>query len=87
METILRLKVSAGKKKFRAVLNKEDEVLLVCTKNKAQDGKANLEIVKELTSLLKTNVEIVSGFKSKNKLVKVSLGKDALEKLTRTNSE
>ena len=85
METILRLKVSAGKKKFRAVLNKEDEVLLVYTKNKAQDGKANLEIVKELSRILKTKIEIVSGFKSKNKIAHFECEKEKVLKTFNTN--
>ena len=85
METILRLRVSAGKKIFRAVWNKKDEVLLVHTKNKAQDGKANLEIVKELSGILKTKVEIVSGFKSKNKKMRIECDKEKALEILNTN--
>jgi len=85
VETILRLKVSAGKKMFRAVWNNEDEVLLVYTKNKAQDGKANLEIVKELSRILKTKIEIVSGFKSKNKIAHLECEKEKVLKTFNTN--
>jgi len=85
LETILRLKVSAGKKHFRAVWNEKDEVLLVETKNKAQNGKANLEILKEMKRLLKTKVEIVSGFKSKEKLLKLNLSKQEALNAINTN--
>ena len=83
VETKLRLKVLAGKGKFLVKWNNDEDFLLVETKNKAKDGKANLEIVKELSRLFKADVEIVSGFKSKQKLLKLNLSKqEALNKLS-----
>lgn len=75
----------AGKKKFRAIWNKEDEVLLVQTKNKAQDGKANLEVEKQLSRILKTNVRIVSGFKSKNKILHLECSEEKALTILNTN--
>jgi uncharacterized protein (TIGR00251 family) len=85
METILRLKVSARKGKFKAVFNEDDEILFVHTKNNAQNGKANLEIINELSRILKTKVEIVSGFKNKNKILKIKCTYENVLKKFNTN--
>jgi uncharacterized protein (TIGR00251 family) len=83
LETKLRLKVLAGKGKFSVKWNNDEDFLLITTKSKAKDNKANLEIVKELSRLFKTDVEIVSGFRSKQKLLKLNLSKqDALNTLS-----
>ena len=38
----------------------------------AQDNKANIELIKFLSRSLKKDVKIIKGFKSKEKLIKVS---------------
>ena len=37
-----------------------------------ESGKANLEVVKFFSRLLKKDIKIISGFKSKEKLLKIS---------------
>ena len=38
----------------------------------AKDNKANIELIKFLSKSLKKNVKIIKGFKSKEKLIKIS---------------
>lgn len=45
--------------------------LKVNIKAKPEHGKANLEVIKFFTKLLKKKVEILSGFKSREKIIKI----------------
>ncbi|MDP3765486.1 MAG: DUF167 family protein [Nanoarchaeota archaeon] len=38
---------------------------------KAEDNKANIEIIKFLSKLLKKKVKIISGFKSREKIIEI----------------
>jgi uncharacterized protein (TIGR00251 family) len=38
----------------------------------AQENKANLELIKFLSKSLKKNIKIIQGFKSREKLIKIS---------------
>jgi len=51
--------------------DKEKEAYRVGIKAKPEGGKANIEIVKFLSRLLKKRVRVVKGLKSREKLVKV----------------
>ena len=57
-------------------MRKVGGVLEIFTKSRAQGGKANAEIVKELRRLTKKEVAIASGLKSRDKTIII---KDAEE--------
>jgi len=80
MITILHLKVSTGKKQFR--LNWKENVLHVEIKSNPDKGKANKEIVKKLKKFFGSEIKIISGFKSKEKIVEISSSqKEVMNKL------
>lgn len=66
---LINVKVKTNKKENKISL--QDNVYLVELKAKAEKGKANMELIKVLSEYLKSNVQIVSGFKNRNKIVKV----------------
>ena len=82
MITILHLKVSTGKKQFQLNWKKEEKVLCVEIKSNPDKGKANKEIVKELKKFFESEIKIISGFKSKEKIVEISSSqKEVMNKL------
>ena len=54
-----------------AVLEDTEDHIKVSVKAPPDKGKANTELVKYLSKLWKKKVEIVSGFNSRTKLVKI----------------
>jgi len=50
--------------------DKERQAYRVAIKAKPEDNKANIEIIKFFSRLLKKRVHIISGLKSKEKLLK-----------------
>lgn len=87
VETIISLRVSAGRGKFSMRWNDEKKVLFIETKGKALKGKANIEILKETKKFFKTETQIVSGEKSKNKKLKITASnEEAMNRLITTNS-
>ena len=85
MITILHLKVSTGKKLFQLNWKENEKVLYVEIKSNPEKGQANKEIVKELKKFFKSEIRIVSGFKSKKKIVEISSPeKEIAEKLSNT---
>ena len=86
METILNAKILTNKQKFKAKFDNERKLLIIEVKSKPLENKANKEIVKELKRFFKQEVEIVSGLKSKEKIIKIHLPiEQVLEKLANTN--
>ena len=47
----------------------EDDDLVVCCRESPVKGRVNKELINELSKLFKRRVEIVSGFRSKNKRI------------------
>ena len=66
----IKIKVKPNFKENR-IEKINDKEYVVCVKSVAKEGKANVELVKELKKYLKQNVKIVSGFKSRNKIIEV----------------
>ena len=85
VETILSLKVSAGKKEFSLRWDGEKKVLFIKTKENALKGKANREILKETKKFFGTETKIVSGNKSKNKKLKIMAPKEEAMKKLKAN--
>lgn len=65
-----RIKVRTNCSKTE-VVGKEGGVYRVNVKAAPEKGKANLEIIKLFSKLLKKEVRIIKGFKSKEKVLKV----------------
>lgn len=49
--------------------DKEKNAYRINIKAKPQDNKANIEVIRFLSKMLKKNIRICSGFKSKEKIV------------------
>ena len=65
------LKPNSSKNKIKE-FDSERNAYKIDIKSPAQDNKANIELVKFLSRLLKKDVKIIKGFKSKEKLIKIS---------------
>ncbi len=70
----LKIKVKPGSGKCEVI--KIDGGYLVCLKSRAEDGKANLELLKVLKKYLKIkygvkDIKIIKGLKSRNKIVEI----------------
>jgi len=89
METILNAKVKTGKNAFIARLDKENDSLIIETTKKPENNEANKEILRKLRKILKAEIEIVSGLKSKEKKIKINLQKEQVLNLlnAQTNSK
>ena len=51
--------------------DKERQAYRVNIKEKAEDNKANIEIIKFFSKLLKKKVKIIKGLRSKEKIIKI----------------
>jgi uncharacterized protein (TIGR00251 family) len=78
LETIVKAKILTGKREFRVTYDKTSEMLVIEATKQPDKGKANTEIVKELKKKFKTEVMIVSGLKSREKMIKLGLSKEQL---------
>ena len=67
---ILELKVKANSSKSEIIF--ENNVVNVFLKSIPEDNKANDELIKLFKKQLKLKVEIICGFKSKNKKIIIS---------------
>ncbi|MBS3107611.1 YggU family protein [Candidatus Woesearchaeota archaeon] len=67
---ILSIKVKPNARKTEIKEIKEN-VYHINIKAPAEDNKANLELIKFLSKHFKKEVKIISGFTSKNKLIKL----------------
>lgn len=68
MDQIRNVLVKCGKSKSEIV---EGDILIANLKSRPIDGKANEELIKLLSKKFKCSVEILSGFKSKKKRVRL----------------
>ena len=65
------LKPNSSKNKIKE-FDSERNAYRIDIKAPAQDNKANVELVKFLSRALKKDVKIIKGFKSREKLIKIS---------------
>jgi uncharacterized protein (TIGR00251 family) len=81
--TIIEVFVKPNRPKFKIKLD-GDEIIVSCTQEPVK-GKVNKELLKELSKLFHVEVEMVSGFTSKQKRFLVrGLGKGDVERLLHT---
>ena len=64
----IKVKTESKKQKIEKVSDKEYKVFL---KSRAEDNKANLELLKLLKKEFKKDARIIKGSKSRNKIVEV----------------
>lgn len=64
---IIKVKVRPASKKQEII--KTEEGYIVSVKGRAEDNKANIELLKLLKKHFEKDVRIIKGFKSKNKIV------------------
>ncbi|NUN11865.1 DUF167 domain-containing protein [Candidatus Micrarchaeota archaeon] len=63
----LKIRLSVNSSKFEVSL--KDGICVIKTKSPAENNKANLELIKELSKRLGCRIFISSGLKSKNKQI------------------
>jgi len=80
---LIEVFVKPNSKEFKITID-EDELVVFCTEEPTK-GKVNKELIKELGRLFRKNVELVSGFASRQKrlLVRNAKRSDLEEALTR----
>jgi len=83
METILKAVIKTGKKEFSLAFDKKKDLLIVEATKQPEKGKANKEIAQKIKKILGAQTEIVSGFTSKEKLIKINLPKKSIEEMLR----
>jgi len=72
-ESTIRVILKPNSPKNRIIkFDSERNAYRIEIKAPAQDNKANIELIKFLSRSLKKNVKIIKGFKSKEKLIKIS---------------
>jgi len=67
----MKFKVKVHANSSKEKIEEEDNGYEVWLKEKPTENKANIKLVKILTKHLKQPVEIISGFTSKNKIIKI----------------
>lgn len=65
----IKVKVKPGCKKVN--INEEDDTLIVSLTSRPLHNKANEELVQVLKKYLNTDVKIVKGFRTKNKIIEI----------------
>jgi hypothetical protein len=84
--TVVSIHVRPNSSQFQVRV--EDDGLVVCCRESPVKGRVNRELMKELSKLFKRRVEIVSGFRSKDKriLIQDASGEEVSLVLQRLNS-
>jgi len=81
--TLIKVMVKPKSKKFE--IKPEEDALIIFCRNVPEKGKVNKELIKELSKTFKRQVEIVSGFLSKEKIILVKNTKaEELEAMLRS---
>ncbi|HEX9863120.1 MAG TPA: DUF167 family protein [Candidatus Bathyarchaeia archaeon] len=83
--TIIEVFVKPNQPKFNIKID-SDEIIVFCTEEPVK-GKVNKEIIKELSKLFHTQIEIISGLTSKQKRLLIKkTNKNKVEALLQTAS-
>jgi len=78
---VIEARVKTGCNSFS--IRKVKEKFLIEVSAPPVEGKANKEIIKELKKLFKSDVEIVKGLKSKDKIILIRVNKEEIENIIR----
>lgn len=85
-KTKIKINVSTGKKEFKINWSDSENILQVETKSVPDKGKANKEILKELTRIFKAPTIIVSGLKNKKKVISIELDSEKIKETLKSLS-
>jgi len=66
---VIKIKVKINQSKNN--IEKKDDYYLIKIKEKAENNKANIEIIKFLRKYFNKDVKIIKGLKSKEKLIRL----------------
>lgn len=77
--TIIEVKIKPNSGKF-GIIN-ENGKITIKTKNKPEKGRANLEIINEITKLTKSETRIIKGLTSSKKTLLIKAEKEQLKEL------
>ena len=69
MMEVIKIKVKVNQSKNN--IEKKDDYYLIKIKEKAENNKANIEIIKFLRKYFNKDVKIIKGLKSKEKLIRL----------------
>ncbi len=67
---IIKVKVKPGSNKQEIIKINDDEYK-ISLKKRAEDNKANIELIKLLKSYFNKNIKIIKGLRSRNKIIGV----------------
>jgi len=67
----MRIKVKVRPGSNEQKIEKKEEDYVVNVKSKAEDNKANIELIKLLKKYFKKDIMIVKGYKSRDKIIEV----------------
>ena len=82
---VIEIFVKPNQPKFNIKID-GDEIIILCTEEPVK-GKVNKELIKELSKLFHTKIEIVSGLTSKQKRLLIrNISKNQAEPLLRAES-
>ncbi len=66
---IIKVKVKVNQNENK--IEKKEDYYLVYLKEKAENNKANIELIKFLGKYFKKEIKIIKGFKSREKLIRL----------------
>lgn len=82
----MRIEIRVVPNSGRFLIRRKDGEVRIFLKSKAESNKANIELLKELRKMLKKEVMLVSGAKSRKKILEIDIGEkdweDFLKKQT-----
>jgi len=72
----MQIDITAMPNSKRFSVSVKDGKVRISLKSSPENNKANIELIRELSKLLGTEVRIVSGFKSKRKRIQINMGEE-----------
>ncbi|HDD45899.1 MAG TPA: DUF167 domain-containing protein [Candidatus Aenigmarchaeota archaeon] len=70
MKEVIKVVVKPNASKF--AIKKKDNYYIVSVKSVAENGKANMELIRELRKFFGRRVRIIRGVKSRKKIIEIS---------------
>lgn len=83
----MKIEVRVIPNSIRFSIKKKDGKVKVFLKNRAENNKANLELLKELRKKLKREIRLVSGKKSRKKVLEIDITSDQWKNFIESETE
>jgi uncharacterized protein (TIGR00251 family) len=84
---LITIFVKPNSSKFTIKYDDDNNNILVHATEEPEKGRANKEILKELTKLFQTKITLVSGATSRQKQLSVKIKKEKLEQILKKNQK